>query len=86
MLIFQPGQCQYERLAEDFVEIAAEYDIPVERIHLEITESEFQDPQAVERTLDRLRKFGMQVALDRFRNRLFYSFEYFGAANRLCKD
>ena len=61
-----PGQCQYERLTEDFVEIAAEYDIPVERIHLEITESEFQDPQAVERTLDRLRKFGMQVALDDF--------------------
>ena len=33
---------------------------------MEITESEFQDPQAVERTLDRLRKFGMQVALDDF--------------------
>lgn len=61
-----PGQCQYERLTEDFVEIAAEYNIPVERIHLEITESEFQDPEAVERTLARLRKSGMQVALDDF--------------------
>lgn len=61
-----PGQCQYERLTEDFVKIAAEYDIPVERIHLEITESEFQDPEAVERTLARLRKSGMEVALDDF--------------------
>lgn len=37
-----PGQCQYERLTEDFVEIAAEYDIPVERIHLELQRVNFR--------------------------------------------
>lgn len=61
-----PIQCQDEHLTENFVRIAGEFDIPVERIHLEITESEFQDPEAVEHTLARLRKSGMQVALDDF--------------------
>lgn len=61
-----PGQCQYEHLTEDLVRIAEEYEIPVERIHLEITETEFQDPDAVERTLAMLRKAGIKVALDDF--------------------
>ncbi|MCH5267321.1 MAG: EAL domain-containing protein [Lachnospiraceae bacterium] len=61
-----PGQCQYEYLTENFEEIAREYDIPLDKIHLEITESEVQDPEAVKRTLARLRKSGMEVALDDF--------------------
>lgn len=61
-----PGQCQYEYLAERLVGIAEEYDIPMDRIHVEITESEFQDPKAVERTLQKIRDAGMQVALDDF--------------------
>lgn len=61
-----PGQCQYEHLTENFAEIAKEYDIPLDKIHLEITESEVQDPEAVKRTLERLRKSGMEVALDDF--------------------
>lgn len=61
-----PGQCQYEHLTERLVSIAEEYNIPVERIHVEITESEFQDSEAVERTLAKIRDAGMKVALDDF--------------------
>lgn len=61
-----PGQCQYEGLTEQLVAIAKEYDIPMERIHVEITESEFQDPKAVERTLTKIRDAGMKIALDDF--------------------
>lgn len=61
-----PGQCRYEYLTENLVHIANEYGIPMERIHLEITESEFRDPAAVELTLQRLRETGAKVALDDF--------------------
>lgn len=61
-----PGQCQYEHLTERLVSIAQEYHIPVERIHVEITESEFQDSEAVEKTLVKIRDAGMKVALDDF--------------------
>lgn len=61
-----PGQCQYEGLTEQLVAIAKEYEIPMERIHVEITESEFQDPKAVERTLTEIRDAGMKIALDDF--------------------
>lgn len=61
-----PGQCRYEHLTENLVCIAEEYGIPMERIHLEITESEFRDPVEVEQTLRRLQKTGAKVALDDF--------------------
>lgn len=61
-----PGQCRYEALAERLTEIAAKYQIPMERMHLEITESEFTDAAAVGRTLRRLKETGAKVALDDF--------------------
>lgn len=61
-----PAQCRYEHLTEELVSIAAEYGIPMERMHLEITESEFTDKDAVERTLRRLKETGAKVALDDF--------------------
>lgn len=61
-----PAQCRYEGLTENLVNIAKEYGIPMEKIHLEITESEFVDKEAVSRTLLRLKKTGAKVALDDF--------------------
>lgn len=61
-----PAQCRFEGLTENLVKIAGEYNIPMERMHLEITESEFTDKDAVERTLKRLKKTGAKVALDDF--------------------
>lgn len=61
-----PAQCRYEGLTEILVDIANEYDISMEKMHLEITESEFTDKDAVERTLKRLKETGAKVALDDF--------------------
>lgn len=61
-----PAQCRYEHLTEDFVGIASQYGIPMEKMHLEITESEFTDKDAVSRTLARLKETGAKVALDDF--------------------
>lgn len=61
-----PAQCRYEHLTEDFVRIADQYGIPMEKMHLEITESEFTDKDAVSRTLARLKETGAKVALDDF--------------------
>lgn len=61
-----PAQCRYEGLAESLMEIASQYGIPMSRMHLEITESEFTDADAVGRTLRRLRETGAKVALDDF--------------------
>lgn len=61
-----PAQCRYEELTDSLVEIAAQYNIPMWRMHLEITESEFTDADAVGRTLKNLKKTGAKVALDDF--------------------
>ena len=61
-----PAQCRYEHLTEDLVGIADRYGIPMEKMHLEITESEFKDKDAVSRTLSRLKETGAKVALDDF--------------------
>lgn len=61
-----PAQCRYEHLTEDLVKIANQYGIPMSRMHLEITESEFTDKDAVSRTLFRLKETGAKVALDDF--------------------
>ena len=61
-----PVQCRYEGLTDSLVEIAAKYHIPMWRMHLEITESEFTDADAVGRTLKNLKKTGAKVALDDF--------------------
>ena len=61
-----PTQCRYEHLTEELVEIASQYQVPMERIHLEITESEFGDKKAVEETLHHLKETGAKVALDDF--------------------
>lgn len=61
-----PGQCRYEGLTERLQEIAAEYSLPMDKMHLEITESEFTDADAVGRTLQRLKDTGAKVALDDF--------------------
>lgn len=61
-----PAQCRYGHLTEELVEIASQYQVPMERFHLEITESEFVDKKAVEETLYRLKETGAKVALDDF--------------------
>lgn len=61
-----PGQCRYEGLTERLREIAGQYQIPMERMHLEITESEFTDAAAVGRTLRSLKQTGAKVAMDDF--------------------
>ena len=61
-----PGQCRYEKLTEVLAGIAAEHGIPMAKMHLEITESEFTDADAVSRTLQRLKETGAKVALDDF--------------------
>lgn len=61
-----PGQCRYEELTDSFLSIAKQYRIPMEKMHLEITESEFTDAEAVGRTLKRLKETGAKVALDDF--------------------
>lgn len=61
-----PAQCRYEGLTDRLVAIASEYGIPMQKMHLEITESEFTDKEAVERTLYRLKETGAKVALDDF--------------------
>lgn len=61
-----PAQCRYEGLTDSLVEIASQYKIPMWRMHLEITESEFTDTAAVGRTLQRLKETGAKVALDDF--------------------
>lgn len=61
-----PTQCRYENLIERFVEIAEEYQVPMKHIHLEITESEFKDKNAVDQTLHRFYDKGVKVALDDF--------------------
>lgn len=61
-----PAQCRYEHLTEDLVSIAETYGIPMTKMHLEITESEFTDKEAVSRTLTRLKETGAKVALDDF--------------------
>lgn len=61
-----PGQCRYEGLTEVLTGIAAEFGIPMAKMHLEITESEFTDAEAVGRTLRRLKETGAKVALDDF--------------------
>lgn len=61
-----PAQCRYEGLTDSFVEIAKEYEVPMSKMHLEITESEFTDAAAVGRTLERIKETGAKVALDDF--------------------
>ncbi|MCI8771229.1 MAG: EAL domain-containing protein [Lachnospiraceae bacterium] len=61
-----PGQCRYEGLTEVLEGIAKEHGIPMSKMHLEITESEFTDADAVGRTLRRLKETGAKVALDDF--------------------
>lgn len=61
-----PAQCRYEELTDSLVKIAAKYNIPMSRLHLEITESEFTDADAVGRTLKNLKETGAKVALDDF--------------------
>ncbi len=61
-----PAQCRYAHLTEELVEIASQYQVPMERFQLEITESEFVDKKAVAETLHRLKETGAKVALDDF--------------------
>jgi EAL domain-containing protein (putative c-di-GMP-specific phosphodiesterase class I) len=61
-----PVQCCYEELAADLIRIAGEYDIPMSRMHLEITESGIMDKTEIRDTLDTLRSSGAKIALDDF--------------------
>ena len=61
-----PVQCCYEELAQDLIRIAGEYDIPMSRMHLEITESGIMDKEEIRETLETLRSSGAKIALDDF--------------------
>ncbi len=61
-----PLQCYYEGLTDDLVRIADEYNIPMSRMHLEITESAMMDKKNVVNTLLKIRSSGAKVALDDF--------------------
>lgn len=61
-----PFQCCYEGLVDDFVRIAGEYQIPVSKIHLEITESALNNRGEIQTTLERLSRAGFKIALDDF--------------------
>lgn len=61
-----PFQCCYEGLVDDFVRIAGEYQIPVSKIHLEITESALNNREEIQTTLERLSRAGFKIALDDF--------------------
>lgn len=61
-----PVQCSYQGLAEDLMRIAGEYDIPMSRLHLEITESGLMDKTEITDTLSALRQAGANIALDDF--------------------
>lgn len=61
-----PVQCCYEELAQDLIRIAGEYNIPMSRMHLEITESGIMDKEEIRDTLATLRSSGAKIALDDF--------------------
>ena len=61
-----PVQCCYEELAQNLIRIAGEYDIPMSRMHLEITESGIMDKEEIRETLETLRSSGAKIALDDF--------------------
>ena len=61
-----PVQCCHEELAVDLIRIAGEYDIPMSRMHLEITESDIMDKDEIMMTLESLRSSGAKIALDDF--------------------
>lgn len=61
-----PVQCCHEELADNLIRIAKEYDIPMSRMHLEITESGIMDREEIMRTLNELRSSGAKIALDDF--------------------
>lgn len=61
-----PVQCCHEELADNLIKIAQEYDIPMSRMHLEITESGIMDKQEIMDTLGALRSSGAKIALDDF--------------------
>lgn len=58
-------QCAYPRLTMRFTEIINKYGIPASMIHLELTESSMiESPEMVRDAMERLRKFGIEFALD----------------------
>lgn len=61
-----PVQCCYEELADNLIQIAGEYGIPMSRMHLEITESGIMDKKEIMDTLGTLRSSGAKIALDDF--------------------
>lgn len=61
-----PIQCCYEDLAHDLIQIAKEYDIPMSRMHLEITESAIMNRDEIMNTLEELSASGAKIALDDF--------------------
>lgn len=61
-----PVQCCYEGLADDLIRIAGEYEIPMSRMHLEITESDMMDREEIVNTLEALCAAGAKIALDDF--------------------
>lgn len=61
-----PIQCCYGGLAEDLIRIAGEYDIPMSRMHLEITESAIMNKDEIMNTLEELCASGAKIALDDF--------------------
>ena len=61
-----PIHCHDNKLAGQLCEIAEEYNIPMNRFHFEITESELTNEKNVRNTLAKLKEAGAKIALDDF--------------------
>ena len=61
-----PVHCNDRKLAGQLCEIAKEFNIPVNRFHFEITESELTNNKNVIYTLRKLKEAGAKIALDDF--------------------
>ena len=61
-----PAQCMNSQLTDEFSAIAKRYDVPMDMIDFEITESAADDAQEVQAQLIRLQKSGADLSIDDF--------------------
>ncbi|MBE5958231.1 MAG: EAL domain-containing protein [Lachnospiraceae bacterium] len=59
-----PIQCMNKNLADEFVEIVEKYEIPVSKIHLEITEQSVIDSEVMKSQMQILVQHGFKFSLD----------------------
>ncbi|WP_022749615.1 EAL domain-containing protein [Lachnobacterium bovis] len=61
-----PTQCMNENLADELLETIYKYNIPTNRINLEITESSIEDLSIIRYQMDRLSNVGLRFSMDDF--------------------